>query len=67
MQMVSGQETISVDSAVLRVKNWFSGQRGLWLTKLDGADTIESEEAGGYINIKRFIPNVASLHVIATS
>jgi hypothetical protein len=67
MWMVARQETVSVDSAVIGVKSWFSGQRGPWLMVFDGADTIENEEANEYIDIKRFIPDVASLHVIVTS
>jgi hypothetical protein len=67
MQMVAGKETVSVDSAVIGVKSWFSDQRGPWLMVFDGADTIENEEASEYIDIKRFIPDVASLHVIVTS
>jgi tetratricopeptide (TPR) repeat protein len=67
VQMVAGKETVSVESAVIGVKSWFSGQRGPWLMVFDGADTIENEEAGDYIDIKHFIPDVASLHVIITS
>ncbi len=33
----------------------------------DGADTIENEEASEYIDIKHFIPDVISLHIIITS
>ncbi|KAF7446623.1 hypothetical protein A1F99_099140 [Pyrenophora tritici-repentis] len=33
----------------------------------DGADTIEDEEMGGYIDIKHFIPSVMALDVIVTS
>ena len=67
LQMVAGQETVSVDSAVVGVKSWFAGQRGPWLMVFDGADVIENDEASEYINIKRFIPNAASLHIIVTS
>lgn len=67
LQMVAGQETVSVNSAVVGVKSWFAGQRGPWLMVFDGADIIENDEASEYINIKRFIPNAASLHIIVTS
>ncbi|KAF2804628.1 TPR-like protein [Mytilinidion resinicola] len=67
VQMVAGQETVSVDSAVIGVKSWFSSQRGPWLIVFDGADIIENEEVTEYIDIKRFIPDVASLHIIVTS
>jgi hypothetical protein len=50
MQMVAGQETVSVDRAVVGVKSWFSGQRGPWLMVFDGADTIKNEEASEYID-----------------
>lgn len=32
----------------------------------DGADAIDDSEASNFINIRHFIPNVASLHVIIT-
>jgi hypothetical protein len=67
VQMMAGTETISVESAVVGVKSWFSGQRGPWLMVFDGADTIENKEASEYIDIKHFIPDVASLHIIITS
>ena len=67
IQMVAGQETVSVDGAVIGVKSWFSGQQGPWLIVFDGSDTIENEQASEYIDIKRFIPDVASLHAIVTS
>jgi hypothetical protein len=60
VQMVAGKETVSVESAVIRVKSWFSGWRGPWLMVSDGADTIENKEAGEYIDIKHFVvPRVA--------
>ena len=67
LQMIAGQETVSVDSAVIGVKSWFASQRGPWLMVFDGADTIENDEASEYINIKRFLPNAALLHIIITS
>jgi tetratricopeptide (TPR) repeat protein len=67
VQMVAGKETVSVDSSVMGVKSWFSGRRGPWLMVFDGADTIEDKEASEYIDIKHFIPDVASLHVVVTS
>ena len=67
MQIVAGQETVSVDNAVVGVKSWFAGQRGPWLMVFDGADTIENRKASEYIDIKRFLPNAASLHIIITS
>lgn len=67
VQMVAKKETVSVESAVIGVKSWFSGQRGPWLMVFDGADTIENGKASEYIDIKHFIPDVASLHVIVTS
>jgi tetratricopeptide (TPR) repeat protein len=66
-QMAAGQETVSVESAVLGVKSWFSGQQGPWLMVFDGADAIENEEASEYIDIKHFIPDVATLRIIITS
>jgi hypothetical protein len=65
--MVTGKETVSIDSAVMGVKSWFSGRRDSWLMIFDSADTIEDKKASEYINIKHFIPDIASLHVIVTS
>jgi tetratricopeptide (TPR) repeat protein/sulfur relay (sulfurtransferase) DsrF/TusC family protein len=59
--------TVSVEDAVTGVKSWFAGQQGRLLIVLDGADTIEDEEADGYIDIKHFIPSTATLDVIVTS
>jgi len=67
IQSVSGNETISVENAVIAVKSWFSSQSGPWLMVFDGADTIENEQSNEYIDIKHFIPDVAYLHVIITS
>jgi NB-ARC domain len=67
VQMVSGKETISLESAVIGVKNWFSRQQGPCLMVFDGADTIENKKASDYIDIKHFIPNAPSLHVIVTT
>jgi hypothetical protein len=65
--MVAGQEVVSVESAVIGVKNWFSGRQGPWLIVFEGVDSIENREASGFIDKKHFIPNVAGLHVIITS
>jgi hypothetical protein len=67
IQMIAGQETVSVDSAVVGVKSWFASQRGPWLLVVDGTDTTENNEASEYIDIKRFIPHASSLHIIVTS
>jgi hypothetical protein len=64
----AGEETmISVEDAATGVKSWFAGQRGPWLMVFDGADTIEDEEASGYIDIKHFIPSTVVLDFIITS
>jgi tetratricopeptide (TPR) repeat protein len=60
-------ETTRVDDAVSRVKGWFAGRQGPWLMVFDGADAIDDSEARGYIDIRHFIPDVASLHVIVTT
>jgi tetratricopeptide (TPR) repeat protein len=67
VQMDASRETISVENALIGVKSWFSGRQGPWLMVFDGADTIENDQSSEYINIKHFIPNVTSLHVIITS
>jgi len=43
--MVASEENkaISVETAEIGVKSWFSGKEGLWLMVFDGADTIENE------------------------
>jgi tetratricopeptide (TPR) repeat protein len=63
----AGAETTAVENALTRVKSWFSGRQGPWLMVFDGADAIENDKASGYIDIRHFIPDVASLHVIITS
>ncbi|RMD42381.1 hypothetical protein DV735_g2730, partial [Chaetothyriales sp. CBS 134920] len=60
-------EAISVDKAVIGVKRWFSGRTGPWLMIFDAVDEMENKESAGYIDIRHFIPDVASLHVIITS
>lgn len=59
--------TVSVEDAVTGVKSWFSGRQGPWLMVFDGADAIDDSEASDFVNIRHFVPNVASLHVIITS
>jgi tetratricopeptide (TPR) repeat protein len=67
LQIFAGAGTAAVEDAVTGVKSWFSRQRGPWLIVFDDANTFENEEASGCINIRHFIPNSASLHVIVTS
>jgi hypothetical protein len=61
------ETTIGVENAVTGVKSWFAGQQGRWLMVFDGADSIEDEEASGYIDIKHFIPCAVALNIIITS
>ena len=63
----TGAATVGVEDAVTGVKSWFSGRQGPWLMVFDGADAIDDSEAGNFIDIRHFIPDVASLHVIVTS
>lgn len=62
-----GYEPVGVEDALVGTKSWFSGRQGPWLMVFDSADAIEDEKASGYIDIRHFIPDVASLHVIITS
>ncbi|PVH90155.1 hypothetical protein DM02DRAFT_79756, partial [Periconia macrospinosa] len=64
---VAGAEAINIEDAVTGVKNWFSGRQGPWLMVFDGADAIDDSKAHDFVDIKHFIPDVASLHVIVTS
>jgi tetratricopeptide (TPR) repeat protein len=64
---VAGSEIVEVENALTMMKSWFSGRQGPWLMVFDGADAIEDEKASGYIDIRHFIPDVASLHVVITS
>jgi hypothetical protein len=50
-----------VERAIVGVKSWFSGRDGPWLMVFDGADSIDNERAS--VDIRRFIPDVDSLHV----
>ncbi|PVH90208.1 hypothetical protein DM02DRAFT_636994, partial [Periconia macrospinosa] len=63
----AGTETINIDDAVTGVKSWFSGRQGPWLMVFDGADAIDDSKANDFVDIKHFIPDVASLRVIVTS
>ncbi|EXJ95817.1 hypothetical protein A1O1_00941 [Capronia coronata CBS 617.96] len=67
VQIGSETRTVSVEDAVLGVKSWFSSRPGSWLMVFDGADVIEKRDSAGYIDIKHFIPDAPSLHVIITS
>ena len=66
-QTTAAQEPASVENAIIGVKSWFSGRQGPWLMVFDGADAIENKGSSEYIDIKHFIPDVASLHVVVTS
>ncbi|KAL9090851.1 MAG: hypothetical protein Q9165_005059 [Trypethelium subeluteriae] len=63
----ASQEKISVDRAVTAVKSWFSGREGPWLFVFDGADAIDDEKSKRYIDIKHFIPDIVSSHVVITT
>ncbi|OCL06050.1 hypothetical protein AOQ84DRAFT_86231, partial [Glonium stellatum] len=65
--VTAGDRIVRVEDAVIGVKSWFSGRQGPWLMVLDGADTIENEQSSEYIDIKHYIPDMASLHAIITS
>ncbi|RMZ84471.1 hypothetical protein DV738_g741, partial [Chaetothyriales sp. CBS 135597] len=67
VQMSDKNEAISVEKAVDGVKSWFEGRRGPWLMVFDSADEIENSESNRYIDLRHFIPDVDSLHVIVTS
>jgi hypothetical protein len=67
MKRGEANESVSVEDAVIAVKSWFAGRQGPWLVVFDGADTSDNPKAKEYIDIKHFIPNVASLHVIVTT
>ena len=67
VHVVPESEAINIENAVVGVKSWFSSRQGPWLIVFDGADTIENERSSEYIDIKYFIPNIPSLHVIITS
>lgn len=67
VQIATGTDTIRVDDAVAMVKSWFAGREGPWLMVFDGADSIDNSQSSGYIDMKHFIPNAPSLHVIITS
>jgi tetratricopeptide (TPR) repeat protein len=63
----AGAETVGVEDALTGVKSWFSGRQGPWLMVFDSADAIEDSTTSGYIDIRHYIPDVGSLHVIVTS
>jgi len=67
IRISAGQEMVQADDAVLAVKSWFSRGRDQWLLVVDGADAIENEEDGDYIDLQHFIPDSQFLQVIVTT
>jgi hypothetical protein len=64
---LSGTESVTVDAAVAKVKNWFHGQDERWLFVLDSADTIDHEEDDSYIDLSYYIPDASSIDIIITT
>jgi hypothetical protein len=60
-------EIASVEEVVVTVKSWFASRQGPWLVVFNSADAIDNPNTKDYIDIKHFIPNIASLHVIITT
>ena len=66
-QLPVGQDFVTIDDAVLRVKNWFCEQRDRWLLVFDGADSIDNEEDHNYVDLNYFMPNSTTGHIIVTT
>ncbi len=58
---------IKIEDAVLAVKSWFQGHRGRWLLIFDSADAIDDKTDSVYVDLRHYIPDAPSLHVIITT
>jgi hypothetical protein len=67
LKVAPGAENIKVDDTVLAVKNWFHGRKGRWLLVFDSADAIDDKHDAGYIDLKHYLPNAPSVHIIITT
>ena len=62
-----GEDAVKIDDAVLGVKDWFYGRSGRWLLVFDSADSIDDEDDPAFIDLKHFLPNASSVHIIITT
>ena len=67
LQELHGGDTVKIDDAVLGVKNWFYGRSERWLLIFDSADSIDDENDPAFIDLKHFLPNASSVHIIITT
>ncbi len=49
------------------MKNWFYGRGERWLLVFDSADSIDDENDPAFIDLKHFLPNASSVHMIITT
>jgi WD40 repeat protein/tetratricopeptide (TPR) repeat protein len=59
-------QAVKPEDAVQAVKSWFQNQTRCCLLVFDGADALDKTETS-YINLRQYIPNTNSVHVIITT
>ncbi|KAL8856213.1 MAG: hypothetical protein Q9178_007178 [Gyalolechia marmorata] len=62
-----GQQGLTVDDVVTIVKDWFGRHGGRRLLVFDSADLVDNEDDSSYYDLRDFIPDSPSLHVIITT
>jgi hypothetical protein len=67
LRTTAGQEAVKVEDAILAVKSWFQGHRGKWLLVFDSADAIDDKTDSAYIDLRHYVPDASSVHVIITT
>ena len=61
-----GEHAVKIDDAVLGVKDWLYGWSERWLPVFDSEDSIDGENDPAFIDLKHFLPNASSVHIIIT-
>jgi tetratricopeptide (TPR) repeat protein len=67
LKSAHGEEMVKIDDAVLAVKSWFQGRSGRWLLIFDSADNIDDKNDPGYIDLKHYLSDAPSIHIIITT
>jgi len=52
---------------VLAVKSGFQGRNKKWLFIFDSADSLDNEEDKSHVDLRSYIPDDVSVHVIVTT
>ncbi|KAJ9650815.1 hypothetical protein H2198_009882 [Neophaeococcomyces mojaviensis] len=67
LHLEAAQGAIEVHNAVAAVKRWFYGRGKRWLFVFDSADAIREPNDPFYVDLRRFLPDDPSIHVILTT